>query len=346
MHEVQENGTLKELDKASGGAWGGTQVDESYRQMLVKIVGNPIMVDFQKKATSDFVDMYREFETKKRNISQDTKTKVTIKIPISLVELFETETEEDIKEVIEQSPFAGKLSWVGDKCRMSADIVKNLFIVAGEQIINHVRELLAQPCCAGLDKMIMVGGFSESPILQHLIRENFEQMRIIIPPEAGLAVLKGAVIYGHEPKTIAARKAKRTYGIASTLPFDPKIHPSSKKRVFDNEARCMDIFSKHVTKGDTLNFDEAQSEESYQPTTADQTAMTIKIYTSTEDDPRYVTDNSCTLLGRMEVDMSDTRGGKNRNVICKMRFGGTELEVEAVETKTNKVSKCKLNFLK
>ena len=29
VHEVQTNGTLKELDKASGGAWGGTRVTHS-----------------------------------------------------------------------------------------------------------------------------------------------------------------------------------------------------------------------------------------------------------------------------------------------------------------------------
>ncbi|KAL3879860.1 hypothetical protein ACJMK2_032139 [Sinanodonta woodiana] len=32
VHEVLSDGKLKELHKASGGAWGGTQVDEAYRQ--------------------------------------------------------------------------------------------------------------------------------------------------------------------------------------------------------------------------------------------------------------------------------------------------------------------------
>ena len=324
-------------------------MDESYRQLLEDIVGNPVMVEFQKEAASDFVEMYRIFETKKRNIKNDTKDKVTIKIPQSLVEIFEVKTNKDIKIVIDQTPkYAGKVSLIGDKCKIKADMIKDMFNIAGKQIINHVRELLLQPSCDGLDKMIMVGGFSESPILQHLIRENFKDMRIIIPPEAGLAVLKGAVIYGHEPKTIAARKAKRSYGIATTVSFDPSKHPISKKKEYKDGtgARCKDIFSKHVTKGDTLNFDEVQSEKCYQPVSEDQTAMTLKIYTSTEDDPKFVTENSCTFLGRMEVDMSDTTGGTNRNVICKMRFGGTELEVEALETNTNKVSKVKLNFLK
>ncbi|KAL3885504.1 hypothetical protein ACJMK2_025557 [Sinanodonta woodiana] len=45
VHQVIEGGGLKEIHKASGGAWGGTKVDEGYQQFLISIVGNPV---FQK----------------------------------------------------------------------------------------------------------------------------------------------------------------------------------------------------------------------------------------------------------------------------------------------------------
>ena len=34
-----EDANLKELHKASGGAWGGTKVDEAFRQFIIKLVG-------------------------------------------------------------------------------------------------------------------------------------------------------------------------------------------------------------------------------------------------------------------------------------------------------------------
>jgi hypothetical protein len=43
----------------------------------------------------------------------------------------------------------------------------------------------------------MVGGFSESTILQEHIKKGFPDKNLFIPKEAGLAVLKGAVIFGH-----------------------------------------------------------------------------------------------------------------------------------------------------
>jgi hypothetical protein len=33
------NGNLKELHKASGGAWGGTKVDEAFEAFLSEIIG-------------------------------------------------------------------------------------------------------------------------------------------------------------------------------------------------------------------------------------------------------------------------------------------------------------------
>ncbi|XP_061165022.1 heat shock 70 kDa protein 12B-like [Saccostrea echinata] len=345
VHEVQPDLNLKELYKASGGAWGGTQVDEAYKQMLIKIVGAPIITEFSRTHTADYVDMYREFETKKRAITGDTKGKVTIKIPISLVETFEEDTGEDIKETIENTKFSGKITWVGDKCRITAEVIKSLFEVAGDQIVDHVKDLLKKPEISGTNNIIMVGGFSESPILQHMIKQSFPDMRVIIPPEAGLAVLKGAVLFGHKPATISSRIAKYTYGVATTVNFNPCIHPPEKKKKYGNLIKCIDIFSKHVEKGQTLKFGEAQSDNTYTPVEDDQTSMCFQIYTCTDLNPGYVTDPGCKKLGEMEVKMPDTSGGRNRSVTCEMIFGGTELEVKATIQKTGQVTQAKFNFL-
>jgi hypothetical protein len=37
------------------------------------------------------------------------------------------------------------------------------------------------------------------------MKKNFPNKRIIIPEEAGLSVLKGAVLFGHKPDYIASR---------------------------------------------------------------------------------------------------------------------------------------------
>jgi hypothetical protein len=48
-HQKDADGKLRELQKASGGAWGGTRVDEAFNQLLIKIVGAAQFRNFRSK---------------------------------------------------------------------------------------------------------------------------------------------------------------------------------------------------------------------------------------------------------------------------------------------------------
>jgi hypothetical protein len=43
VHEIKSNGRLKELCHASGGDCGGTSIDNAFIQMIVKILGAPMI---------------------------------------------------------------------------------------------------------------------------------------------------------------------------------------------------------------------------------------------------------------------------------------------------------------
>ncbi|XP_062605182.1 heat shock 70 kDa protein 12B-like, partial [Saccostrea cucullata] len=207
VYEVQPDLSLKELYRASGGALGGNQVDEAFKQMLIKMFGAPVIAEFARSHPGDYVDIYREFENKKRDIN-DKRVRVIFKIPISLREMFEEETGYHVKEKIKDTEFSEKITFVSDKCKITTEVMMSFFEVALDQIVDHVTELLKKPEISGTKNILMVGGFSESPILQNMIKKSFPDMTVIIPPEPGLAVLKGAVLFGHKPVTISSRIAK------------------------------------------------------------------------------------------------------------------------------------------
>ncbi|XP_060065858.1 heat shock 70 kDa protein 12A-like isoform X1 [Ylistrum balloti] len=347
VHEVEQDGHLKELDKASGGSWGGTTVDESFQQMLIKIVGNEVMQEFRSENTSDFVDMFREFETKKRTVDQTTKNKVTMKIPIALKELFETNTGEDLNETIEQTNYNGKLVWSGDKLRVHPETFRQLFSMALDSTIEHVLGLIAQKSCERTSTIIMVGGFSESPLLQSKIKESFSKMRVIIPPDAGLSVLKGAVIFGHTPRAIKARRAKYTYGVGSNSKFDSKIHDESRKFFNEDDKTyyCRNTFSKHVTKGDLLEIDVAQSDQPYSPMSLTQTSIMFPFFVSDDTNPKYCDEPNCEQIGKMSVNIPKGNKVSDRTVRVKLIFGGTEIKVEATVEHTKQVTEATLNYL-
>ena len=197
VHQIQEDDSLKELYKASGGAWGGIQVDEAFKQMVIKITGSNVYFNFCDKNALDFEDLFREFELKKRCFTGKEK-RITVKIPVSLKETFEEETEESIQEVLSQSLYSGKMKWTSDKLRINSGLFATLFDVVAKNIVEHLNNLLREPEVKGTTNIFMVGEFSESSIIQTKVKEAFPDMTVIIPREAGLSVMKGAVIFGYK----------------------------------------------------------------------------------------------------------------------------------------------------
>ncbi|KAL5012116.1 hypothetical protein ScPMuIL_010667 [Solemya velum] len=338
VHEVVEGGALRELHKASGGAWGGTRVDEAFRQLMIKLVGNDIITRFSVEHKADFVDMLREFELKKQNIREDSSGKITIRIPITLRDLFEATSGEVVQETISQTRYSGKIQWKGDRLRVEASVMKSLFQDARNSIFEHIDELFGACNVSDINTILMVGGFSESPLLQAEMRQHFPNKRIVIPQEAGLAVLKGAVLFGHHPTTIVSRIAKFTYGIAMHLSYKNGKHDPSKKIRINGVLKCKDVFSKHVEKGQILNVGEVNYEHYYTPLEDNQKEMALDIYTSTEKDPCYVTDSGSTFLGQLMVKVPNLPGG-SKKVWVRMTFGGTEMRVEARDDDTDSVTK-------
>ncbi|XP_061169414.1 heat shock 70 kDa protein 12B-like [Saccostrea echinata] len=78
VHEKQENGTLKEISKASGGAYGGINVDRKFFQFLQKVIGARALQQLKDKEIGDYLDLLRDFENKKRTVNFDEEKSYVI----------------------------------------------------------------------------------------------------------------------------------------------------------------------------------------------------------------------------------------------------------------------------
>lgn len=204
IYQKQSNGTYKELHRPTRGPWGGTKIDEAFDQMITKIIGASCFQRFKDDFKADNLDFHKELETKKRTIKPESNSKTTIKLPDSLVTTFEEETGEKMKEVIQQTQFynAHKMTWHTDKLRMEAGLFKELFREPINMLVEHLQQLMSEDNLSDVSTLLMVGGFSESPIMQDAIMKAFPARRVIVPVDAGLAVLKGAVLFGHQSNSI------------------------------------------------------------------------------------------------------------------------------------------------
>ncbi|XP_063413738.1 heat shock 70 kDa protein 12B-like isoform X2 [Mytilus trossulus] len=87
VHERQPDGLLEEVVPPSGGAWGGTAIDDAYLRFLEKVFGEKVVQDLKLKELVDYTELIHEFEVKKRSIKTDTTTDIVITMPVGLMNI-------------------------------------------------------------------------------------------------------------------------------------------------------------------------------------------------------------------------------------------------------------------
>lgn len=341
VHLRSGEGVLDEVRPASGGPWGGKSVDDKFEGFLEEIFGKDLVEDLKHNYMEDYLDLFREFESKKRNIATVKTGKVHMKVPLALQTLAKKKIEKSLVEILKGSPYAESVHFANMKMHMSVDVFKDLFKVTIDGIVKHLKEVFKEKNVQDVETILMVGGFSECELVQKAIKNNFKDKKVIIPEDPGLAVLKGAVYYGHVPKTIGRRVARYTYGIQSWPEFDPSKHPEAKKVQIGTKFRCRDVFFKYVTKGELLTPGYQRS-QIFQALKPDEACLECAIYVSDEENPVFVDDPSCRRLGTLRVPLPRVSAGCSLEIEETMIFGDTELEVQARDIYTNQ--QCEVSF--
>ena len=317
VHRVESDGRLTEITKASGGAWGGTQVDEAYLKFLEELYGTEVFQDFKENFIGDFRDIMREFEIKKRIITKDKKGKIVLKFAASLSDVYKEKCGKPISEHILPSSLESSVKLKRDKIHVDADLMKQLFSDSVTHTINHVKKILQENEFCDIDILLLVGGYAESNIMQERMKEAFPNKIIIIPHEPGLAVLKGAVLFGHNPGVMKCRISKYTYGIEVITKFIDGKSPE-KYKVFENGVyKCRYEFHPFVRAGDEVPVGTVVI-GNFKTDTFD-VKEGLGIYASTKKYPRYVTDDSCFRIGTVHFDKP------RQSLKLEMHFGEAEL---------------------
>ena len=314
IHEVQAYGKLKAIYRPSGGVWGGTKVDDEFQAFLLKLCG---MSAIRTLSKHDMIEIQRSFENAKKKINPTTLGFVHVKLPIQLLQ--------------SMSPGVENCRVTGDKLSISANLMRGFFDKTIKKITQHIKHLLETPDLSDVGHLILVGGFSESQVFQAAIKETFPRMSVHTVVHSQSAVVRGAVICGHEPRVIRWRKSSYTYGVESCTKFVHMLHDESKSKYFEGTLYCCDIFSSFVDINQSLEVGKHKITKHYQPVCSNQKGMSLEFYRSTEQNPRYVTDPGCVKIGTLEVKMPDCTGGKNRSVDLTVEFGDTELKAVAVD---------------
>ena len=194
VFSVKSQTNIEQIHKVNLSELGGNIVNRRFWSFLEELCG----VEFIQKCIDDGEfsekDVMDEFELKKKVLTRDAR-EVRIRLPIQVLDRFREQFK--IGNCKLPAKYEGKINCSGDKLVIQSEIVKEMFEKVCNAIGKELQKLTSNPKMSNLDTVIMVGGFAESYLLQNAVRTNIQNL--IIPEDPEFAVVKGAVLYGHNP---------------------------------------------------------------------------------------------------------------------------------------------------
>ncbi|XP_060065172.1 heat shock 70 kDa protein 12A-like [Ylistrum balloti] len=324
VHEITVGQRIREIRRASGGAYGGTTVDKAFLTFLQQVFGAEVLEALKQDAMTDYLEFFRDFEVKKRAFKSDAGRKMVFHVPVALVDLHQRMTGNSFADSMAKSAkFSKCVTMKRDKMHIGFEVCTEFFSEAVSGTISHVLEVMNDD----ITTVVLVGGFSESSLVQAQFEEMFPNKVIVCPQDPGLAVLKGAVLYGFDPSVIKSRVMKYTYGIEINNVFEPTLH-SPQNRFWsptNNQWYSCKCFDPFVTAEQEVEVGSIVT-KFYTPG-CKQNEVEITVYASNQR-PTYINEPSCFQIGKIKVERP-VQGWNPQSVLqVDILFGGTEFTVK------------------
>jgi hypothetical protein len=344
--------TLTELYKATGGPFGSVAVDQAFEELLVEIFGSDFIDAFKKKRPAGWVDLMMAFESRKR-AAHPLKTKpLNVSLPFSFI---------DYHKKIKNCPVESAVRRYADRqilwssqgmLRLLPGAMKRLFQPTVDGVKETIANILNNPSLKDIKYMFLVGGFSESAMLQMEVRQEFKHLvKIIIPTENSLAILKGAVCFGVDSTIVTVRRSRSTYAVGGFVrPFVVGRDAESKRVDGDQCADALDVLvavDQPVCLGETVVRRYTAAADGDYPAVAQ-----LDVYRSDKSDIRYTSDAGVVRCGTLSLELDEdddkrttTSERQPVEIHVQMTFGSTEIRVAARDLRTGKKSITKIDFL-
>lgn len=340
-----DDGRMVEIGLVNGGRHGSNELNQRFEdRLLADRFGKPELVAFLREEVPEaMLDLVDAWERHKLSFGPETTAPVPLPIPTAIDRKLGAAVRKRLSR---------KQRGVTDSILVTPEEMQDIFDTVVPDVLDLIDEQLAEVTIqnsspdAPKPVVLMVGGFSNSRYLQHAFKQHLQgRAHVLVPPDPSSAVLYGAVHFAYRPQT-RARRARYTYGVDCCSPFEPGIDPETLRfAASDGVARCRNRFAKLVTIGDVVDTDNEISDV-FLPVEGDTKSLTFDLYTTTEKDPRYVTDPGCERIGSVRVDLTGAmrHALDDRGVRVHLGFGETEIKVRALVQKTGEEVSTTVHF--
>lgn len=343
MHEVLKGGTLKELHKASGNDMGGGTVDKNLKMFLREIFSDELWDDYEKCYAPELQKMMYGF-----SLLKGTDDDIDISCPYNLGELAK-KYHSEMSDFFKTSQGA---SWEEGSIKITKERMRSFFDDSFKGITESIRQILKSkskdnPEGLSIDFILLVGGYASCNTLRSHIKQQFSgQCKVLFPTDPQEVIIKGAVLFGKNPKVVSSRVSALTYGITVYQRFDESKHkPEKKFTTNEGTEYCCDVFHKLVEKGESVGCDEVR-EHIFNPVSSDQTEISFSFFSTERLNAKYVDEWGMDQIGSFTVQSPDTTKGLDRSIRLEIKFGFTEMQATATDIESKQTQSIKLDFLR
>lgn len=340
VHEIIDDGSIKEIDKITGGPYGGNNVNQKFEHLLDELLGAENLNAYRKQNPSDWLAVMNDFEGKKQGLRIVEGRMTNIRLPATFASLVKRCRTSAMGQYGEQNVKLRKNEYL---C-LSPTIMRMLFEPVLGSIKEHLKTLGERQRLSKVKTMLLVGGFADSALLrEELMNEFCHKYRVLIPRNAAIAVVQGAVLFGKNPAKITERVVSTTYGADCIRDFDKNVHPIEKRLLTDGRQKCKDLFNCFVKENQVARSGQS-IKKMYSPLYENDTEFTFGFYVSRNPDCKFVTDEGVTKIGSVKVQSPDISKGRGREIEVSMHFGGTEIVATAVDISSGSTAQTTLDF--
>lgn len=339
--EKQSKGKMRQLCSSAGLNVGGMTVDKAFIEMLEEILMGCVVRKIKSEYPKSYLELLNNFELLKRSVTSDLAGKLAVNVPFDVIDgVCKNQTGHTFDFLLKSSEYQGRVLIDNNRLMIDSHVLKSFFKSTIDEIINLMKQCFKKCEPERVPIILVVGGFSECPILREAIKSEFPRKRVHFPADSSLAVLKGAILFGHEPSFITSRIVRYTYGVEVSKDYDPRMHTPDRRVIVDGEALCRGVFDAFMKAETSVSVGTAIT-EIYTTTEKFQKEHYLPIYISTSKNPRYTDDDESSFLGTVKVPIKNPTE-HDRDVKVNFYFGFTELEIEAVDVDSNE--KCEVKF--
>lgn len=347
VHEIQEDGTIREIHCPAGGQLGGMHVDREFQRMLITVFGEDFINKFRRDFPNDWQKIMNDFEIQKRAEEGVDNDEVSIVLPFNFVNAYSRliGSDDDINERLKAHYKNNEVNVSNGYLNLSLEVISGFFEPVVQKTADVIRSLLGQMEHANVNTMFLVGGFSQALPLRRAITQAFPDKRVLTPRDAELAIIKGAVMFAQAPDLLTTRVMAKTYGIDINEAFDSNKHPEDKKSDICGVSYCEDVFDVLVKEDEQVQVGEKRS-FFFSPVHPEQTTASLRFFSTRNKNVQFVTDPGVMAENvAFQIVSPDVSKGLRRNIELNVYFGGTEIKVTATDVTSGSSAKAALRLV-